>query len=118
MSLSPPAGEPDSPRIARHFNNQKPAVVESALRADMPVTVFRLWRCDGAYQLAACEADTIKPRRRLMGANGLARLVDRNPREWFDELCCRGMPHHVAVFRGYHSARLRRFAQIMGFQAS
>jgi L-fucose isomerase-like protein len=113
MSLSPPHGQPGAPQIARHFNNQKPAVVEATLQADMPITIFRLWRCDGSYHLAAREGQTVKPRRHLMGTNGLARLADQDPREWFEELCHRGMPHHVAVFPGHHAALLRRLARIM-----
>jgi len=54
-------------------------------------------------------------RRHLMGTNALVRLVDKSPREWFDELCHRGMPHHVAIFSGHHAALLQRFARIMRF---
>ena len=117
FSLSPPPGQPGGPRIARHFNNKKPAVVEATLQPDRPITIFRLWRCDDVYRLAACDALTIEPRRPLMGTNALARLADRNPNEWFQELCHQGMPHHVAVFPGHHTALLRRFARIMGFEA-
>ena len=113
MSLSPSPGQPGAPRIARHFNNKKPAVLEATIREGMPITIFRLWRCQGAYQLAACAAQTVKPRRHLMGTNALARLIDRHPEEWFDELCYQGMPHHVAVFPGHHVALLRRLARIM-----
>jgi L-fucose isomerase-like protein len=113
MSLSPPPGEAGAPRIARHFNNKKPAVLEAAIRDGMPATIFRLWRCDGAYRLTACHAQTIRPRRHLMGANGLARLLDRDPRDWFEELCHEGMPHHVVVFPGHHAALLRRLARLL-----
>ncbi len=113
MSLSPPPSEPGAPRIARHFNSKKPAVLDATITADMPITVFRLWRCDGTYHLAACDGQTIKPRRHLMGTNALARFDDKNPRTWFDELCYHGMPHHVAVFPGHHAALLQRFARIM-----
>ena len=114
MSLSPPPGQPGSPRIARHFNVKKPAVVEAALREDMPVTVFRLWRCDGGDRLTARDGRTVPPRRPLMGSNALARLDGCNPREWFEELCWQGMPHHVAVVAGHHSALLRRLARVLG----
>jgi len=118
MSLSPPPGEPGGPQIARHFNNKKPAVVEATITPDRPITIFRLWRCDDRYWLAAADGWTIPPRRHLMGTNALSRLADRNPREWFDELCHQGMPHHVAVFAGHHSDLLRRFARMMGFKVA
>ena len=114
MSLSPPPGQPGSPRIARHFNSKKPAVVEAALREDMPVTLFRLWRCDGGYRLTARTGRTIRPRRVLMGTNAVAALDDCDPREWFEELCWQGMPHHVVVFPGQHAALLRRLARVLG----
>ena len=116
-SLSPPPGEPGAPKIARHFNIKKPAVLEATLRDNMPVTIFRLWRCDGRYSLTAREGEMIQPKRHLMGTNALARLNDQNPRNWFEDLCYRGMPHHVAVFPGHHAALLRRMAGVMGMAA-
>ena len=116
MSLCPPTGEPGAPLIARHFNIKKPAVIEAALRVNMPVTVLRFWRCDGRYLLTARQGRTIKPRRDLMGTNALAQIADQNPREWFDQICHQGMPHHVVVFSGHHTEVLRRFARIMNIQ--
>jgi L-fucose isomerase-like protein len=114
VSLCPEPGEEGGPRIARHFNNGRPAVIEAQIKAKAPVTIFRLWRCDGRYRIASCDAETAEPRRRLMGTNALARPIDRNPNEWFVELCHAGMPHHVAVFQGHHTGLLRRFADAMG----
>jgi len=116
MALCPPAGEPGGPQIARHFNIKKPAVVEATLREDMPITIMRFWRCDGSYYLTAREGRTIKPRRHLMGTNGLARLDKQDPREWFDELCHEGMPHHVVVFEGHSADMLRRLARALGIR--
>jgi L-fucose isomerase-like protein len=113
MSLCPPVGEPGGPQIARHFNIKKPAVVEATLREAMPITVMRFWRCDGNYYLTAREGQTIKPKRHLMGTNALARLDKQDPREWFDELCHEGMPHHLAVFEGHSADMLRRLARAM-----
>jgi L-fucose isomerase-like protein len=112
MSLCEPPGQPGAPQIARHFNIKKPAVVEATLRADMPITVFRLWRLDGKYFLTAREGQTIKPKRHLMATNALARM-NNDPGEWFEELCHQGMPHHVAVVQGHHAALLRRFARTL-----
>lgn len=103
----------DGPAIARHFNNQKPAVVDATLRPEMPITIFRLWHCDNTYRLMACDARTIPPRREIKGTNGLAEVTDRDVVEWFDVLCHAGMPHHVAIVQGHHADALRRFARQM-----
>jgi len=113
MSLCSPPGEPGAPRIARHFNIKKPAVVEATIREDMPATLTRIWRCDGDYYLTAREGTTLKPRRHLMATDGLIRLNNQDPGEWFEELCHAGMPHHIALFQGHHEALLRRFARVM-----
>jgi L-fucose isomerase-like protein len=115
MSLCEPAGQPGGPRIAKHFNIKKPMVVEATIRADMPVTVYRFWRCDGKYLFTAREGETIKPRRHLMATNALAKM-HCDPREWFEEFCYAGMPHHVAVVQGHHAAFLKRFARGLGMQ--
>ncbi|MFO7903013.1 MAG: sugar isomerase [Planctomycetota bacterium] len=116
MSLSPAPGHPGAPRFARHFNNQKPMVCEATIAPDMPITVFRLWRYNGTDHLTACHGRTIQPERALMGTNARAFLVDRDPDEWFVDMCHAGMPHHVAVFRGHHRELLRRFARAMDVQ--
>lgn len=113
VSLCEAVCSPGGPRVARHFNIKKPAVIEATIRAGMPITVFRFWRLDGKYLLTAREAETIKPKRHLMATNALARM-NVNPGEWFDELCHAGMPHHVAVIQGHHQSLLKRFARTMG----
>ena len=114
VSFAPPVGAPGGPMLARHFNNKMPAVVEMTLAPGRPITIARLWRCEGEYRMTAWEAETVEPRRRLMGTNGLARLDDRSPRPWFETLCHEGMPHHVAVFPGHGADLLRRFARAAG----
>ena len=115
MSLCEPVGQPGGPHIAKHFNIKKPAVVEATIRAGMPVTVYRFWRCDGKYLLTAREGETLKPKRHLMATNALARM-NCDPHEWFEELCHAGMPHHVAVVRGHHAAFLKRLARALNMQ--
>jgi hypothetical protein len=44
----------------------------------------------------------------------LAVIRDRDVRDWFDELCHQGMPHHVTVFAGHHADLLRRWARLLG----
>jgi L-fucose isomerase-like protein len=115
ISLCMPKGQPGGPRIAKHFNIKKPAVIEATLRDGMPITVFRFWRLHGKYYLTSREGETIKPRRHLMATNALAKMkID--PREWFEDLCHQGMPHHVAVVQGHHDALMKRMARVMGIQ--
>lgn len=116
QALSPPPGQNGAPRLARHFNNQKPTVCEATIAADMPITIFRLWRYNGIDHLTACHGQTVQPQRHLMGTNCQAVLSDHDPSKWFIELCHAGMPHHVAVFRGHHRELLRRFARAMDMQ--
>ncbi|MEW6356590.1 MAG: L-fucose/L-arabinose isomerase family protein [Planctomycetota bacterium] len=113
MQLCEPIGSEDGPRIARHFNNQKPAVLDANLTVDAPITIFRLWHCDGEYFLMACDARTIRPRRPLKGTNGLVEIEGRDVREWFEDLCHAGMPHHVGIVAGRHAETMRRFARQM-----
>jgi L-fucose isomerase-like protein len=112
VSLCDPVGTPGGPRIARHFNIKKPACLEATIRAGMPITVYRFWRCDGKYIFSAREGETIKPKRHLMMTNALARM-NCDPREWFEDLCHEGMPHHVAVIQGHHAKYLERLARVM-----
>jgi L-fucose isomerase-like protein len=102
---------PGTARLGRHFNNRLPLVVNATLRVGEPITLFRLWRCDGAYQMTACGARTEPPRRELLGAHGLAVFDDRHVPSWFEALCHAGMPHHLAVFAGHHVEILKRFAR-------
>lgn len=114
LGLCDPVGSEFGPRIGRHFNNRKPAVVNANIRADLPVTVFRIWRCDGEYRLAVGEGQTLEPRQPLLGSNGLAQMAGCDVNEWFDELVHAGMPHHVAVVGGHHARTLKRWARLAG----
>jgi L-arabinose isomerase len=115
LSLCEPVGTPGGPRIARHFNIKKPAVIEATLRQNMPVTVFRFWRLEGKYFLTAREGETILPKRHLMATDGVVRMKS-DPGEWFEAMCHAGMPHHVAVVQGHHAAFLHRLARVMNIQ--
>ncbi|HEO70831.1 MAG TPA: sugar isomerase [Candidatus Hydrogenedentes bacterium] len=106
--------EPESIELGRHFNNGKPLVVNAVLRANMPVTICRLWRCDGGYRLTACEGRTRPVERDLLGAHGVTALEGRSPVAWFDALCHEGMPHHVVLFEGHHAGLLGRSARQLG----
>ena len=116
FQLCESVGNPHGPTVGVHFNNSKPTVVDAWLRADQPVTLYRLWHCDGEYRMAAFEAECSRPRRHLRGTNGLIRVAGRDVHELFDDLCHAGMPHHLAVVSGGHSALLRRFARQVGIR--
>ena len=106
--------EPDSVRLGRHFNNNLPLVVDAQLRTDQPITLMRLWRCDDAYRMTACEATTASTPRELTGAVARAEIRDRDVHDWFDGLCHAGMPHHITVVPGHHADLLQRFARLIG----
>jgi L-fucose isomerase-like protein len=114
LDLCEPVGSERGPRVAQHFNIHKPAVIEATLKTDMPVTLFRLWSCDGDYRLTALEGRTIAPKRHLLGNNGVARIEGVNVIRWFDDMIHEGLPHHLIVARGHHRERLRRFARQLG----
>jgi len=99
--------------LANHFNIVRPLVIDGPIKVDQPVTIVRLWQCDGQYNLAAFEGQTIPMRRKLTGNTSLVAVPDRNVREYFEELCHAGMPHHVTVFFGHHADALKRLARMM-----
>ena len=113
VSLCEPLGSPHGPRITRHFNFPLPAVLAARLKTDMDVTLFRLWRCDDTYRLAALEGRTETPPRALQGTHGTARFAGVDVPNWFERMCHEGLPHHLAVFAGHHRKRLRRWARQM-----
>jgi L-fucose isomerase-like protein len=113
FDLCEPAGSEHGPRLARHFNIRKPMVVEAWLKADVNITAFRLWRCDGQYCMTARDGRTILPRRDLYGTNGLAEFEGGDIHKWFLDLCHAGMPHHIAVFPGHQTRLLRRLADCL-----
>lgn len=120
MNMCNAAGCEGAPSLARHFNIVKPLVVDGCIREGEHVTVSRLWRCDGEYQMTAFEGRTIAPRRKLTGNTVLVELEDeqiaRNGTvpDRFDRLVHAGMPHHVLLSFGAHADSFRRLARAMG----
>jgi L-fucose isomerase-like protein len=114
FQLSESVDSDGGPRLALQFNNKKPTVVASTIRAGMQATAFRLWRFDGAYHLTALEGETIEPKRPLMATNGLFRTEEVDVRVWFEEMVQLGMPHHLCIVEGHHADTLRRIARMMG----
>jgi L-fucose isomerase-like protein len=113
---APAMCQPGTLRLGRHFNNGLPLVIDAQLAVDRPITLCRIWHCDGATHLMACDARTAAPRRKLTGAHGLAVVEDRSIPEWFDQLCHEGMPHHVSLVPGHHARLLRRAARQLGIR--
>ena len=104
-----------SPRLARHFNTDQPLVVDGSFRAGEPMTVARIWPCDGGYRGMAFEGLTIPDPRPLTGNTSLLRVsADVNP--LFESLLHAGMPHHVALFRGHHRDRLQQLMRTMNVE--
>lgn len=116
FQLCEPVGTPTGPRLGVQFNNRKPTVVEASIRAEMDVTVFRLWRYDGEYHLTALEGRTETPRRELMATNGRFVTDSVDIRDWFEEMVQIGMPHHLCIVEGHHADTLRRVARLTGME--
>ncbi len=106
--------EPGTLRLGRHFNDDKPMVVNGTLKINQPVTLFRLWPCNGMYRMTAWNGRTIAPQRNLLGTHGLVAVEDRNVHQCFDTLCHAGMPHHVTLMLGHHTDTLKRLARHLG----
>ena len=109
-----PLGLCESPgTMSKHFNIEKPFVVDAPLRTDRAVTIARLWHCDGEYRMMAFEGRTIPRRRELTGNTALVQVADCDVSRLFDDLCHAGLPHHVILFDGAHAEALRRLARMM-----
>ncbi|MFP4483457.1 MAG: sugar isomerase [Spirochaetaceae bacterium] len=111
FELCEPVGTELGPHIGVQFNNRLPAVVEATIKADMPVTIFRMWRTDGFYHMTALEGRTVTPKRHIMATNGLAEITEVDVNEWFEEMLHAGMPHHMCVVQGHHRGLLQKLAR-------
>ena len=111
LQMCHPAGSEHGPRLGRHFNNDRPVVVNATLPLGHDVTVYRMWRCGDRYRLAGFEGETVEPTRTLLGTNCWTKVETRDVHHLFEELVHAGMPHHVAVIRGHHLDLLRRCAR-------
>ncbi|NQU42576.1 hypothetical protein HQ520_04775 [bacterium] len=115
-TFSHPIGDPRGPHLARHFNNQKPLVLESTMREGIPLTLYRLWRFGDRFRISAAEAQSQEPDRHLLGNNAVARLRNRRADEWFLDLCHAGTPHHIAVVKGHWLPVLKSFARMLNIE--
>jgi L-fucose isomerase-like protein len=108
------AGCDDEPSLGAHFNGARPFVVDGRLKIGSPVTISRVWRCDGRYHLMAFEGEAIAPRRNVTGNSLLVQVDGGAIPERFDRLIHSGLPHHVTIHFGRHRELFRRFARIFG----
>lgn len=113
LTMCYPAGDNNSPVLARHFNITKPLVVDGPVQADRPATIMRLWHCDGKYFMTAFEGRAVPPRRSVTGNSVLIEVGDRNVHELFDRLIHAGMPHHVLLHWGHCGEMFRRLARLL-----
>ncbi len=94
------------PRISTFFNNKKPAVVDAELKVGMPITLFRLWHFNGQYLFTAIEGETVQPKRRLKGTNGVGRFDEVNVKDYFNSMLKLGFPHHPVIAEGHVKSHL------------
>eukprot|EP00092_Neocalanus_flemingeri_P014635 GFUD01015788.1.p1 GENE.GFUD01015788.1~~GFUD01015788.1.p1 ORF type:complete len:490 (+),score=133.83 GFUD01015788.1:100-1569(+) len=115
FQLSEAVGTPLGPCISRHFNNKVPGCLDATIKIGLDVTVFRFWVMNNKYHLLVLEGQTIKPKRHLLGNNG---LVEFSPPvdlvEGFDRWLEKGFPHHVCVVQGKQKKILAKFARDHG----
>lgn len=106
------AGETNGPCLAKHFNIVKPLVVDGALRTGNPVTITRLWRCDGEYRMTAFQGRSIPSKRNLTGNTVLVEADGAGLIRRFDTLVQEGMPHHVLLYNSHCAETFRRLARM------
>ncbi|MGA8630552.1 MAG: hypothetical protein WB573_09415, partial [Terracidiphilus sp.] len=104
------------PTLTKHFNIVKPLVVDGELRENEPVTIARLWHCDGEYLMTAFEGKSIPPRRTITGNSVLIEVAGRSVPERFDTLIHEGMPHHVLMYYGHCAEKLRSLARLLNIR--
>jgi L-arabinose isomerase len=113
LDMCNPRGGDDGPSLAEHFNGARPFVVDGPLQIGRPVTVSRLWRCDGRYHLTAFEGRSIAPKRRIIGNSLLLQVDGELVPDRFDRMIHAGMPHHVTLHFGNCAETFRRLARLL-----
>lgn len=106
----------DSPSLSKHFNIERPMVVDGRLHVDKPMTVARFWRCDDRYFATAFQGRSIPPRRKVTGNQAVLEVEGGNVPRLFDALVHAGLPHHPVLFEGHHERHFRRLARMLEIQ--
>lgn len=102
--------------LALHFNNKLPTVIDATVKADMNVTVWRMWQFQGSYYCTALEGKTTIPTQHLLGTNCCVSVDTINVKRWFQQRLRDGMPHHVCVSTNLPKAILQQFAYLMDWE--
>ncbi|GHT11828.1 L-fucose isomerase-like protein [Planctomycetales bacterium] len=110
FGICEPIGSPHGPTLSVHFNSGKPLVVDARLAADIPVTLFRLWRFRNEYRLAVVEGQIASPTREIEGCAGRVFVNGGGVKQFFLDACYDGMPHHLTVAKGHYAAQLEQLA--------
>jgi L-fucose isomerase-like protein len=119
MQMCNRMGQEGGPTLAKHFNIDKPLVVDAQIRVGEEVTVTRLWRCDNRYHMMAFEGRTVAPHRKVTGNMVLVELAEADVMNGgdvparFDRLIHAGMPHHVILSLARHAEFYRRLARAL-----
>jgi L-fucose isomerase-like protein len=116
MNMCNPVGTRGGPTLGAHFNIVKPLVVNAEIQVDRPVTITRLWRCDGRYRMTAFEGRTVPARRKVTGNSVLVEVAGQSVPERFDRLVHEGLPHHVLLSFGKEAEMFRRMARALGLE--
>lgn len=106
----------DGPTIGPHFNSNQPFVVDAPIRMDEPITVTRLWQCDGKYHGMAFEGSAITPRRHTSGNTLLLEVDGAGVRDRFDRLIHAGLPHHVTLHFGRQAKKWKKLGRMHGVE--
>ncbi|NOU36298.1 MAG: sugar isomerase [Kiritimatiellaceae bacterium] len=104
------------PKIARHFNNRNPAVVDATLKSGMPITLFRLWHLNGKYLFTAIEGETVEPKRHLKGTNGTGCFDSVDINDYFIRMVKAGFPHHPVIAEGHVKKHLYALMENLGIE--
>ena len=73
--------------------------------------ILCFWVFNGRYQVIILEGKTLKPKRHILGNNGLVTFPDAlDLVNKFDDWIQKGFPHHVCVVAGHHGRALKSLA--------
>lgn len=113
FQLSEAVGTPLGPCISRHFNNRKAGCLDATIKIGMEVTIFRFWVFNDQYHVVIMEGRTVRPKRHLLGNNGLVEFEDDvDLINSFDTWLQNGFPHHICVVEGRQGKKMASFAEL------
>jgi L-fucose isomerase-like protein len=91
--------DPDvRPRGVIHTNRKLPMLMDFPLKPG-PVTLLRLSRAGGAFQLIAGKGEMLKAPKAYIGTSGVFRF-ERTAQEFMDRILSLGVEHHISLAYG------------------